>query len=193
MTHGESIQTALEMIPKGEFLLTAAGGGRTNGVLVNFVGQCANNPPMLAVSAVKGQVLSPLIWDSRRFVLSIVSDHNRSMARRFDQSSIENEDAFLGLPIERTPSGVPVLSDSDAWFDMSQHSPGHTDSHLDRHATSSPAAATHVFNDPRCAVRKLLGCAAAMTAGVRMEGARSMRETDAVPLAANCARSSDLN
>lgn len=117
MTHGESIQTALEMIPKGEFLLTAAGGGRTNGVLVNFVGQCANNPPMLAVSAVKGQVLSPLIRDSRRFVLSIVSDHNRSMARRFDQSSIENEDAFLGLPIERTPSGVPVLSDSDAWFE----------------------------------------------------------------------------
>jgi len=117
MTDGESIREALDLIPKGEFLLTASGGGRTNGVLVEFVGQCANNPPMLVVSTVKGQVLSPLIRDSRRFVLSIVTDATRSLARRFVRSNVETEDPFIGLPIEYTPSGIPVLTRSDAWFE----------------------------------------------------------------------------
>lgn len=117
MTDGESISAALDLIPRGEFLLTAAGGGRSNGVLVDFVGQCANNPPMIVVATVKGQVLSPLIRDSRRFVLSIVSDATRSLARRFVRSSVETEDPFIGLPIEYTPSGIPVLTGSEAWFE----------------------------------------------------------------------------
>ena len=117
MTDGESISAALDLIPKGEFLLTAAGGGRTNGVLVEFVGQCANNPPMVVVSTVKGQVLSPLIRDSRRFVLSIVTDANRSLARRFVRTSVEVEDPFLGLPIDYTPTGIPVLTRTEAWFE----------------------------------------------------------------------------
>ena len=84
---------------------------------MEFVGQCANNPPMVVVSTVKGQVLSPLIRDSRRFVLSIVTDATRSLARRFVRSSVETEDPFIGLPIEYTPNGIPVLTRSDAWFE----------------------------------------------------------------------------
>ena len=117
MTHGESIAAALELIPHSEFLLTAAQGRRSNGVLVDFVGQCANNPPMLVVATAKGQVLTPIIRDSRSFVVSLITDSTRPLARRFARSSVESEDPFIGLPTSTTSRGTPVLARTVAWFE----------------------------------------------------------------------------
>ena len=117
MTTGERIRSALESIPRGEFLLTAADGARSNGVLVDFVGQCANDPPMLVVATAKGQVLTPIIRDSRAFVVSLITDANRPIARRFTKSSVEIEDPFIGLPTETTGRGIPVLGRTAAWFE----------------------------------------------------------------------------
>ena len=105
MTHGERITSALALIPQGEFLLTAAKGRRSNGVILDFVGQCANNPPMLVVATAKGQVLTPIIRDSRAFVVSLITDSTRPLARRFARSNVEAEDPFIGLPTDTTPRG----------------------------------------------------------------------------------------
>ena len=59
--------------------------------------------------------------------------------------------------------------------------------------SSSHAAAPLEINDPRDAVSGLHVCTWARTAGARREGARWMRKTSAVPLAAKRARSTDLN
>ena len=117
MSHGERIRSALESIPKGEFLLTAAQGGRSNGVLVDFVGQCANDPPMLVVATAKGQVLTPIIRDSRSFAVSLVTDATRALARSFVRSSVETDDPFIGMPITHTPRGFPILMRTQAWFE----------------------------------------------------------------------------
>ena len=117
MTSGERIRSALESIPRGEFLLTASDGSRSNGVLVDFVGQCANDPPMLVVATAKGQVLTPIIRDSRAFTVSLITDANRPIARRFAKSSVEIEDPFIGLPTEETGRGIPVLARTAAWFE----------------------------------------------------------------------------
>ena len=71
--------------------------------------------------------------------------------------------------------------------------PGRKDSHLDGHTTSSPAATPQEMSDPRYAVKALAGCAWARASAARREGARWMRKTIAVPLAAKRARSTDLN
>ncbi len=117
MTTGERIRSALESIPRGEFLLTAAEGRRSNGVLVDFVGQCANDPPMLVVATAKGQVLTPIIRDSRAFAVSLITNANRPLARRFTKSSVEVEDPFIGLPTETTTRGIPILGRTTAWFE----------------------------------------------------------------------------
>ena len=117
MTHGERITSALALIPQGEFLLTAAKGRRSNGVILDFVGQCANNPPMLVVATAKGQVLTPIIRDSRAFVVSLITDSTRPLARRFARSNVEAEDPFIGLPTDTTPRGIPVLARTVAWFE----------------------------------------------------------------------------
>ncbi len=117
MTNGARIRSALESIPHGEFMLTAASGRRSNGVLVDFVGQCANDPPMLVIATAKGQVLTPLIRDSRSFVVSVITDATRPLARRFSRSNVENEDPFMGLPTETTPRGIPILARTTSWFE----------------------------------------------------------------------------
>jgi flavin reductase (DIM6/NTAB) family NADH-FMN oxidoreductase RutF len=117
MKHGERITSALELIPQGEFLLTASQGRRSNGVVLDFVGQCANNPPMLVVATAKGQVLTPIIRDSRAFVVSLITDSTRPLARRFARSSVEVDDPFIGLPTDTTPRGIPVLARTMAWFE----------------------------------------------------------------------------
>ena len=117
MTHGERIRSALQSISHGEFMLTSAAGRRSNGVLVDFVGQCANDPPMLVVATAKGQVLTPIIRDSRCFVVSMITERTRPLARRFSRSNVENEDPFIGLPTETTPRGIPVLARTTSWFE----------------------------------------------------------------------------
>ena len=117
MKHGERITSALELIPQGEFLLTACQGRRSNGVVLDFVGQCANNPPMLVVATAKGQVLTPIIRYSRAFVVSLITDSTRPLARRFNRSSVEVDDPFIGLPTDTTPRGIPVLARTVAWFE----------------------------------------------------------------------------
>lgn len=117
MNNGERIRSALESIPRGQFLLTAAQGARSNAVLVDFVGQCANDPPMLAVATAKGQVLTPVIRDSRTFAVSLVTDATWPLARRFVRSNVENEDPFIGLPVVYTPRGIPILARTEVWFE----------------------------------------------------------------------------
>ncbi|MCH2145906.1 MAG: flavin reductase family protein [Phycisphaerales bacterium] len=117
MTNGARIRSALESISHGEFMLTAASGRRSNGVLVDFVGQCANDPPMLVIATAKGQVLTPLIRDSRCFVVSVITDATRPLARRFSRSNVETEDPFIGLPTETTPRGIPILARTSSWFE----------------------------------------------------------------------------
>ena len=126
---GERLKSVLALLPRCLYLLTAQHGARSNGVLVQFVQQCANDPPLLAAATRKGQVLSPIIRDSRRFALAMINDQTRGFARRFkprDPNKVEqeiNDNPFMGLPTIETPNGVPILAGTDMWFEcaLSRH------------------------------------------------------------------------
>jgi flavin reductase (DIM6/NTAB) family NADH-FMN oxidoreductase RutF len=126
---GERLKSVLALLPQCSYLLTAKNGARSNGVLVQFVQQCANEPPLLAAATRKGQVLSPIIRDSRRFALAMINDQTRGFARRFkprDPNNAEqeiNDNPFMGLPTTETPNGIPILAGTDLWFEctLSRH------------------------------------------------------------------------
>ncbi|MAV48203.1 MAG: flavin reductase [Alphaproteobacteria bacterium TMED89] len=115
--HGEGVEEALKAFPTGKYLVTASSEGRSNGVLAEFVMQGGHTPPTLVMSTRKGQILSPLIRDSRRFAVAIIDDRTRAQARRFAHSSVDSINPFIGLTVEETPGGIPVLRDSVAWFE----------------------------------------------------------------------------
>lgn len=140
--------TPLDLIPRGRFLLTAACGDQRRGVLVRWVQRCGGDPPMLLLALPKGQVLSPLIRDSRHFVLAAVREDDRLLARLFGAGASSEHDPFLGLPLRLSSGGAPIVERA-AWFaecEMVRHLDFDTDCELYfglvRHASPIEAAPT---------------------------------------------------
>ncbi len=111
------IPEAMAQLTGCSFFLTATGADKSHGVMAEFVMPCANTPPMLMVAVRKGMALSPLIRDSRMFTVSAVDGMALAHAKRLDQMIIDQADSFMGINVDHTPTGIPVLANSLAWFE----------------------------------------------------------------------------
>jgi flavin reductase (DIM6/NTAB) family NADH-FMN oxidoreductase RutF len=118
---------AMALIPTGVFVLTSSYAEIRGGVIVRWVQTVSTAPPLVVVAIEKGQPLSPIIRDSRRFGLCQLAPEDRVLRRLFEAESREGErgngprvdpiDPFLGLPTKTTATGVPVLLKSQAWLE----------------------------------------------------------------------------
>ncbi|MHC4832351.1 MAG: flavin reductase family protein [Planctomycetota bacterium] len=100
---------ALARIPTGRFLLVSESGDRRRGCLVRWVQQCGSNPPVVMVALRKGDAISPLIRDSRRFALGMLTDGDGLLPRLFGDADADTAgDPFLGLPLAPTLLDLPV-------------------------------------------------------------------------------------
>ncbi|MFO0829552.1 MAG: flavin reductase family protein [Phycisphaerales bacterium] len=108
---------ALALIPHGHFVLTAAFGDYRGGVIVRWVQQVSSVPPLVIVAIEKGQPLSPLIRDSRRFALCQLPEGDRILLKIFEPDRDDPTDPFLGLATIKAPSGSPVPVRAAAWLD----------------------------------------------------------------------------
>ncbi|MEX0875977.1 MAG: flavin reductase family protein [Phycisphaerales bacterium] len=121
----EHIESALSLLPIGNYLMTAAYDGQRSGMLVSGVQCCCREPAMLCVSARKGHKIDPLIRDSRTFAIGIVAPNDKLILRRFtsnDSPPDEHEpsngdDAFDAMPTKTLVTGAPVLTRCATWFD----------------------------------------------------------------------------
>ena len=113
-----SIRTSLNKIPNGLFVLTAEHEDRRGGMLVSWVQQVCDTPPMVSVAIEKGKSIMPLISESRRFALCQLSDNDRLMQRKFARDSELNEDPFLGFTLRKSVLGkLPIMSESMAYLE----------------------------------------------------------------------------
>lgn len=104
-------------IPHGHFILTASYGDAHGGVVVKWVQQVSSSPILVVVAIEKGQPLSPIIRDSRRFVLCQLAPDDRVLRRLFSAERDDGHDPFLGLSTMRAPGGPPVLLRAQSWLD----------------------------------------------------------------------------
>ena len=113
----------LEEFPTASYLLCAAHGEKRVAVMISHAARCANDPPMILVALDKGQSVSPVIRDARRFALAILPADDEAIARRFRPPSEINEDPFIGMPAVITPGGVTVPKRAAVWFEceLSRH------------------------------------------------------------------------
>lgn len=102
---------ALEMLPRGHFLMTSAFEGKRAGHVVRSVQMCSETPALVCVAARKGHAIAPLIRDSHAFVVCVLAPEEASVLRRFEHEWAPDEmgDAFDALPIETLRSGAPAL------------------------------------------------------------------------------------
>jgi len=122
-------------IPHGAFILTAEHDGRRHGTLVRWLQPCSAEPPMVVFAMPKGQVVEPLIRDSRHFALCQVREGDRLLLRKFEpdmgeratgesarfgprSGSIEHiDDPFVCLPTRISPGGSPVIERALCYLD----------------------------------------------------------------------------
>jgi flavin reductase (DIM6/NTAB) family NADH-FMN oxidoreductase RutF len=130
-----NVSDVMANIPHGAFIMTASHDGHRHGTLVRWIQPCSIEPPMVMLAVPKGQVVEPLIRDSRHFALCQVREGDRYLLRKFEANvsndrpngadrngaragSIEHiEDPFVCLPMRMAPSGSPVIERSLCYLD----------------------------------------------------------------------------
>jgi flavin reductase (DIM6/NTAB) family NADH-FMN oxidoreductase RutF len=109
---GESvIEQALRLVPSATFVLTSSYEDTRNGVLVPWVQRCAEEPPLISVSAKKGHALEPLIRDSHAFAVCQIDPGDKLLSHKFSLIRPPDEagDPFDSLGVETLATGAPVL------------------------------------------------------------------------------------
>ncbi len=102
----------LGQIPSGLFVLTARHDAQETGVLVSWVMQAGFEPPTVSVALRTGRLACEWLDAGAAFVLNLLPDDDKSHLKHFGRGFAPEENAFAGVEIDRTPSGIPVLRDT---------------------------------------------------------------------------------
>ncbi len=121
----ELIDDALRALPTGQYLMTAAYGGRRCGMMVSSVQRCCDEPALISIAARKGHKIDPLIRDSRSFAVGIVDPSDKLVLRRFANTdaapsalpAVGEDDPFDALQTHSLVTGSPMLMRCSTWFD----------------------------------------------------------------------------
>jgi flavin reductase (DIM6/NTAB) family NADH-FMN oxidoreductase RutF len=106
------------LLPTAMFVLTGQYEGKRAGVIVRWVSQVASEPVMFSVSLRRGHWVSPLVRDSHFFGLSMITEADRLILRKFaDTPTNRGSDAFDCLATDRLVGPVPIISKSALAFD----------------------------------------------------------------------------
>lgn len=107
----DAIGPVLGRTPSGVFILTARhSDGRETGTLVSWVQQASFSPPMVTVAVNRKRFLVDWLTDSPRLVLNLVGESQKEFLKHFGAGFGPDEPAFAGLAVERSSTGLPVLS-----------------------------------------------------------------------------------
>jgi len=112
------VNEAVRYLPSGLYLMTGQHEARRAGTPVRWAVQCSAEPVLVCVSLRKGHWVSPLVRDSHYFGLSLISENDNLILRKFgDQPRGKEGDPFDCVPIERLTAPVPLLAKSKMVMD----------------------------------------------------------------------------
>lgn len=106
---------ALSLLPRTRAVMTAAFEHKRDGLLVDRVMVCADEPPCIAVAMAKGHRLSTLIRDSHSFAINILDTSQSLLLRKFEGEG--TPDAFELIQTRSIATGAPCLVRAQACLD----------------------------------------------------------------------------
>jgi flavin reductase (DIM6/NTAB) family NADH-FMN oxidoreductase RutF len=104
-----ALLSALGRIPSGLFVLTARRGDASTGTLVSWVQQCSFDPPQVTVALGRGRDVSAWLTDGTVFALNILAEGQGRMLSHFGKGFAAGAPAFVGVDVETSAEGLPVL------------------------------------------------------------------------------------
>jgi flavin reductase (DIM6/NTAB) family NADH-FMN oxidoreductase RutF len=109
----EQIGPVLGSVPSGLFILTVRSEqGEETGMLASWVQQAGFSPPALTVAVNKQRWLDDWLREGTAVVVNLVGENQKQFLGHFGKGFEPGDPAFQGLAVERTPAGVPLLSEA---------------------------------------------------------------------------------
>jgi flavin reductase (DIM6/NTAB) family NADH-FMN oxidoreductase RutF len=99
------------------FVMTAAFEDDRSAILVEWVQQCAQSPPMICVAVHKGRPIEPIIRDSRSFALCEVPEDDLFLERMLRRACEHDDDVLESIPHESLRTGSPCITRGGRVFD----------------------------------------------------------------------------
>jgi flavin reductase (DIM6/NTAB) family NADH-FMN oxidoreductase RutF len=113
----KQMAAALGRVPSGLFIITAAQGDQTTGMLASWVQQCSFDPPQITFAIQRNRPVIAWLGDGAPFVVNILDDTQTDMIAHFGRGYDLGVPAFTGLEIEASPHGPPILTDALAYLE----------------------------------------------------------------------------
>ncbi len=117
--------TAFGHMTYGIYVLTARFENTINGMIASWVSQVSYEPPLIMVAVHSNRYSHHLLEKGQAFALHVLDKSQKDMLQRFKGPDPERK--FFEIPWETGKTGVPVLENCMAWFELKvkeQHDPG---------------------------------------------------------------------
>jgi flavin reductase (DIM6/NTAB) family NADH-FMN oxidoreductase RutF len=114
-----AIDSALRLLDREVWIVTAQDGQRRGGLLASWVSPAsidAERPVLLAALA-PNHFTTELVLASKAFAAHLLTPEQTDVAWNFAKDSGRSRDKLAGLAVERQLTGSPVMTDCLAWFD----------------------------------------------------------------------------
>lgn len=115
------VDRALAQTPASNYVLTSSFELARAGVAVQWVQRCALEPLLVSVALRKGHPIELLIRDSHCFALSLLSDRDQAIVRRFETEDDSPLNVFDTLDVETLVTGAPCLKRAVLAIDCEVH------------------------------------------------------------------------
>ena len=101
------------------YVLTAAHQGRENGQVATWImpATLARGYDRLVAAISRNNFTHGLLEGSGRFALSLLAQEQVELLPHFGLLSGHDQDKMTGVPLERTPGGLPVLQGAVGWVE----------------------------------------------------------------------------
>jgi flavin reductase (DIM6/NTAB) family NADH-FMN oxidoreductase RutF len=109
-------QSAFGQMTYGIYVLTTKMDDVINGMIASWVTQVSYDPALILAAVHPNRYSHDMIANTRAFGLHIIDRSRKDMLKRF--KGPEPEQKFAGLGWMAGKTGVPILKDCLAWFEL---------------------------------------------------------------------------
>jgi len=117
----QRFKDALASWASGVSIVATRAGGLVHGVTVSSFASLSLDPPLVIACIAQKSKLPPMVRESRRFAISLLSQEQHDTSSAFARSGREPGPAFVGIPEERTSNDMPVVAGAMAHLDCELH------------------------------------------------------------------------
>lgn len=108
---------ALRLFTYGLYAITTGDAQHWNAFTANWLSQVSFDPPLVALSVENTSTSLPMIRQSRRFAVNVLTAEQRELAGRLGKPYARSPQKLEGLQMGTSESGCPVLLETAAWVE----------------------------------------------------------------------------